>query len=123
MSQVVTQILLGEDPKSHIEYIKNLENIIANLKNEVNHKNKENEELKKENQSLRKIIKHLDSSKLEKLEPKEDSGFENPNPTEENEEELDSFILAEKTAVNEIMKDPLQNPIKEILNLKSKGRF
>lgn len=39
------------------------------------------------------------------------------------EEELDSFILAEKNANDEIMKNPFQNPIQEIFSLKTKGKI
>lgn len=41
--------------------------------------------------------------------------------TDQKLEEEDSFLIAEKNAHEEMIKNPLQNPIHEILSLKTKG--
>ncbi|CAI2386516.1 unnamed protein product [Moneuplotes crassus] len=120
MSRVGTQITLGEPAEAHIEYIKKLESIIAGLKAELNLKSQENETLKNENTNLKQLLSKNDHDKFQQLSNSFSDKDVEVIPTEENEEELDSFILAEKTAVDEVMKNPLQNPIREILSMKAK---
>jgi hypothetical protein len=144
----VTHVNPKDSSENNREHVKYLENIIYNLRNDLKKCKYQNREIREENSMLKNQLlrngidsvaierqdndfsrapqHHLTSSnkKYTKLDYRVGQSIKinDPNNDEHDDsEEMDSFLLAEQIANDEVMQNPSHNTVVELMSLKTQG--
>jgi hypothetical protein len=153
INQTTNNTINNANPKdaseNNMEHIKYLENIIFNLRNDLKKCKYQNKEIREENSILKHQLlrngidnvvierqenefsrapqHYLTSSnqKYTKLDYRGSQSIKRNTPNNEidDTEEMDSFLLAEQIANDEVMQNPFNNPIVELMSLKTQGNI
>jgi hypothetical protein len=147
-NHTITNANPKDGAENNMEHIKYLENIIYNLRNDLKKCKYQNKEIREENSMLKNqllrngidnvAIERLDNDfsrapqhyltssnkKYTKLDYRGGQSLKRNTPNNEehdDSEEMDSFLLAEQIANDEVMQNPLHNTVVELMSLKTQG--